>query len=170
MSDDWQKIPDLSGIPDEALRARVLEKMERNAGIDREARAIFDEHGWERVAAFAKRLVQRNERLRLLIDIGFTTGDMDGVLAMLDKTAKTAAAEGKHNTAVLLRLLSISTSSCGPPALDEVDPRAIGLANYLDDMVLPMPTHEDWEGANVDAALSEAEIEAVTPDDDEPVV
>lgn len=147
------------GIGSPRIRERMETLMENRRLVNTRAREIFDEQGWEAVSAWAARTVDANKRLVFLVNLGWLLGDgPSGVFNALNARALNLAANPRHHeTAITLRLLALSCASTGPPGSAFLrDPAAVSIANLLDGIHMALPTEEDWETANVDAALSDA--------------
>lgn len=157
MDDNWQDIPPIPDNVPEHHRERLLATFEEYAAVDREARALLDEHGWERANALGDRLVKQHPKLRLLIEMGWVVSGMEGVIEGLNYHARELARDGFHDTAVVMRMIALN--GAGPPG-DPGQSFQITdfIASELDDLRLALPTREEWDAANVDAVMQQAAL------------
>lgn len=149
-------------LPDsfpEEFKSKMRERHARRVEINDRANAIFDAQGWERVDAWATRLADSDATLNLIVNMGWLTGASSSVADILDHYAQEYLQAGDDDSAVVFRLLAISARSTGlsPTRISPIIETVDGLIRRTE---FPLPTHEEWEHANVDALLRSTELDA----------
>lgn len=141
-----------------AIRDRAQQRQDRRTRVNAQAHALFEEQGWQRVWAWADRTVNADERLRLLVGLGWLIGGPNGVFSSLNEYALQRAADGDHETAVSVRLMAISCQHGGIPGSPDEHRLVTQVEDALAGLQVPVPSEVEWRAANVDAMLKDAQL------------